>query len=59
MNPQEQNKEKAPFQTQAGAPGIQKNESPKQSLAADAKTVKPSDEDETDDSTTKGSYGTK
>jgi len=55
MNPQEQNKA-------AITPGIQKNESPKQPVAANAPTdasVKPADKDAAECSTTKGSCGTK
>jgi len=63
MNPQEQNKEKAPYASAtAPAPGVQKNESPKQPAAplspADA-SVKPMDKDAGECGTTKGSCGTK
>ena len=65
MNPQEQNKAKAPFQNPADvAPGVKRDESPKQPAATNiqpgtAGLAKPADKDLAECSTTKGSCGTK
>jgi hypothetical protein len=56
MNPQEQNK------AAVATPGIQKNESPKQPVAANGPAdtaVKPTEKDAAECNTTKNSCGTK
>ncbi len=72
MTPQDQNQEKAPYQSQPANPSaIQKNELPKEPVAGNAQsgaqdktrkdtdTVKTDGKDVSDYSTSKGSCGTK